>query len=319
MKRLMTILILFGIVMMVTPGVAIADIYMKQKQHTDATQMMGVAQPAKDVVSEIWITEKGFRSDDPDHSTIMKANAQKVIIIDHKTKTYMEQPLNMDDMMGNMSEGESAEDKAAMRQMMQNMMKMDAAVTDTGEQKTINGWKCRKYILKMNTAMGAITNRPLALASGMGLNAVVTFSIIGFQQANVPWQVGMAVIFIEGAIIFGLVVTGFREAVMNSISPSMKHAIAAGIGLFIAFIGLQNAGLIVKDPGTAVRLNPPDAAARNNRAEALLALGCPRLARREIELARVLAAGGPLSATVEATARAIASHEIGDVAGCPPD
>ena len=69
----------------------------------------------------------------------------------------------------------------------------------------------------------------------------------------------------------------------------------------------------------AVRLNPQDAAARNNRAEALRALGCPTLARREIEVARVLAAGGPLSATVEATARAIASHENGDVAGCPPD
>ena len=53
-----------------------------------------------------------------------------------------------------------------------------------------------------------------------------------------------------------LSLVGAREAVMSSISPSMKHAITAGIGLFIAFIGLQNAGLIVKDPGTAVRLNP---------------------------------------------------------------
>ena len=69
----------------------------------------------------------------------------------------------------------------------------------------------------------------------------------------------------------------------------------------------------------AVRLNPKDAAARNNRAEVLRALGCPTVARREIEVARALAAGGPLSATVEATARAIASHENGDVAGCPPD
>ncbi len=60
----------------------------------------------------------------------------------------------------------------------------------------------------MCLAMGFITNRPLALASGMGLNAVVTFSIIGFQQANVPWQVGMSVIFVEGVIIFLLVLTG---------------------------------------------------------------------------------------------------------------
>jgi hypothetical protein len=69
----------------------------------------------------------------------------------------------------------------------------------------------------------------------------------------------------------------------------------------------------------AVRLNPRDAAARNNRAEVLRALGCHTLARREIEVARALAAGGPLSATVEATALAIAAQENGDASGCPPD
>lgn len=153
----MSILILLGMLFLV-PSVTLADIYMKQKHHTDATQMMGVTQPAKDLVSEIWITGKGFRSDNPEHSTIMLANDQKVIMLNHKTKTYVEQPLNMDEMMGNMSEGKSPEDKAAMKQMMQNMMKMDASVTETGEQKTINNWKCKKYILKMNTAMGAITN-----------------------------------------------------------------------------------------------------------------------------------------------------------------
>ncbi|MCU0598333.1 MAG: DUF4412 domain-containing protein [Desulfobacterales bacterium] len=158
MKRFMTVLIVWVLTLAFFQSVSFADIYMKQKHHTDATQMMGVTQPAKDIVAEIWISEKGFRSDDPEHSTIMLANSQKVIMLDHKTKTYMEQPLNMDEMMGNMSEGKSPEDKAAMKQMMQNMMKMDASVTETGEQKTINNWKCRKYILKMNTAMGAITN-----------------------------------------------------------------------------------------------------------------------------------------------------------------
>jgi hypothetical protein len=158
MKRLMTILMLLGMLMLWLPDVSFADIFMKQKHHTDATQMMGTAQPAKDIVSEIWITDKGFRTDDSEHSTIMLANDQKVIILDHKTKTFMEQPLNMEEMMAGDREGQSPEDKAAMKQMMQNMMKMDAAVTDTGEQKTINGWKCKKYILKMNTAMGTITN-----------------------------------------------------------------------------------------------------------------------------------------------------------------
>jgi len=106
----------------------------------------------------------------------------------------------------------------------------------------------------MCIAMGLISNRPLALASGMGLNAVVTFSVIGFQQANVPWQVGMSVIFVEGLIILALVLTGFREAVMNAIPMSLKRAIGVGIGLFITTIGLNESGIIGPDSITLVKL-----------------------------------------------------------------
>ncbi|HZJ02492.1 MAG TPA: NCS2 family permease, partial [Thermoleophilia bacterium] len=102
--------------------------------------------------------------------------------------------------------------------------------------------------------MGLITNRPLALASGMGLNAVVTFSVIGFQQANVPWQVGMSVIFAEGLIILMLVLTGLREAVMNAIPLDLKRAIGVGIGLFITTIGLNQGGFIRPAPITLVTL-----------------------------------------------------------------
>lgn len=158
MKRLILFALVLTLGVAFFPHASSADIYMKQKEHTDASQTMGMSQPAKDVVSEIWITEKGFRSDTPEHSTIMLANERKMIIINHKTKTYMEQPLNMDEMMGGGGEKQSPEEKAAMNQMMQKMMKMDATVAETGEQKTINGWKCRKYILKINSGMGAITN-----------------------------------------------------------------------------------------------------------------------------------------------------------------
>jgi len=106
----------------------------------------------------------------------------------------------------------------------------------------------------MCLAMGFITNRPLALASGMGLNAVVTFSIIGFQQANVPWQVGMSVIFVEGVIIFALVLTGLREAIMNAIPLDLKRAIGVGIGLFITVIGLVEGGIITPNAATVVSL-----------------------------------------------------------------
>ena len=77
----------------------------------------------------------------------------------------------------------------------------------------------------MCLCMGLIANRPLALASGMGLNAVLTYSVIGFQQANVPWQVGMAVIFLDGVIMFILVMTGFRELVFEAIPTDLKRAI----------------------------------------------------------------------------------------------
>lgn len=106
----------------------------------------------------------------------------------------------------------------------------------------------------MSVLMGIVSNRPLALASGMGINAVLTFSVIGFQQANVPWQVGMSVIFIEGLLIFMLVITGFREAVMNSIPLNLKRAIGVGIGLFITLIGLNGSGIIRPAPITLVSL-----------------------------------------------------------------
>jgi adenine/guanine/hypoxanthine permease len=106
----------------------------------------------------------------------------------------------------------------------------------------------------MCICMGVFSNRPFALASGMGLNAVITFSVIGFQQANVPWQVGMAVIFAEGILILILVLTGLREAIMNAIPLDLKRAIGVGIGLFITVIGLNEGGIIRPKPITLVDL-----------------------------------------------------------------
>jgi AGZA family xanthine/uracil permease-like MFS transporter len=102
--------------------------------------------------------------------------------------------------------------------------------------------------------MGLVTNRPLALASGMGFNAALAFSVIGFQQANVPWQVGMAVVFIEGVIILILVLTGLRESVMHAIPLNLKRAIGVGIGLLITLIGLNEGGIIRPAPITLVSL-----------------------------------------------------------------
>jgi AGZA family xanthine/uracil permease-like MFS transporter len=91
-------------------------------------------------------------------------------------------------------------------------------------------------------AMGLYANYPFALASGLGLNAVVAFELI--LGRGLPWQAAMGVVFIEGVVITILVVTGFRGAVMMAIPLNLKRAIGVGIGLFILFIGLVNAGLV---------------------------------------------------------------------------
>src|SRR5256714_505300 len=109
------------------------------------------------------------------------------------------------------------------------------------------------------TAIMALYARyPIAQAPGMGENFFFVFSAIpaaaaaGFSNG---WQVALGAVFISGVLFLVLSLIGLREMIFNSISPSLKNAIAAGIGLFIAFIGLQNAGLILKDPGTGVRVN----------------------------------------------------------------
>ncbi|HUH64928.1 MAG TPA: NCS2 family permease [Syntrophales bacterium] len=98
--------------------------------------------------------------------------------------------------------------------------------------------------------MGTFTNYPFVLAPGMGLNAFLAYGVV--LGMNIPWQVGMGIIFLEGLIILILVLTKFRELIMDAISINLKRAIGVGIGLFIAFIGLKSAGMVVKSEATLV-------------------------------------------------------------------
>jgi len=98
--------------------------------------------------------------------------------------------------------------------------------------------------------MGVLGKYPFALAPGMGMNAVVTYGIcIGM---GLSWQIAMALIFIEGAVILFLVLTSLRELVMHSIPGSLKIAIGVAIGMFIAFIGFKDSGMMVANPETFV-------------------------------------------------------------------
>jgi len=105
-------------------------------------------------------------------------------------------------------------------------------------------------------AFGA--NLPFALAPGMGLNAFFAFTVV--LGMGYSWQFALTAVFIEGLIFVILTIFNIREAIVNSIPINLKHAISTGIGLFIAFIGLSNAGIIVDDPATLVaigKMNDP--------------------------------------------------------------
>ncbi|MBQ8693535.1 MAG: NCS2 family permease [Synergistaceae bacterium] len=100
--------------------------------------------------------------------------------------------------------------------------------------------------------MAVLANYPIALAPGMGLNAFFTFSVV--MGMGVSWKVALAAVFVEGVIFIVLTLTSIREMIVNTIPKSLKIGISAGIGLFITFIGLLSAGIIVKSDATTVAL-----------------------------------------------------------------
>ena len=106
--------------------------------------------------------------------------------------------------------------------------------------------------------MGLWANLPFALAPGMGLNAYFTFGVVGAM--GVEWQIALAAVFIEGILFLILAVTGARGAIVRAIPTQIKVATMAGIGLFLAMIGLQSAGLVVDHPDTLVGLGDLGAA-----------------------------------------------------------
>jgi AGZA family xanthine/uracil permease-like MFS transporter len=98
--------------------------------------------------------------------------------------------------------------------------------------------------------MAFLANYPIALAPGMGLNAYFAFGVVGGMK--ISWQVALGCVFISGIIFFIISVLPIREWIVNAIPKSLKMAIAAGIGLFLALIALKNAGVVVGDPATLV-------------------------------------------------------------------
>ena len=102
--------------------------------------------------------------------------------------------------------------------------------------------------------MGLVANLPFALSAGMGLNALFSYTVcVGMGYS---WRWALTAIFVEGIIFLIMTVTNIREAIVNSVPANIKRAIGAGVGLFVAYIGLKNAGIIISDESNLTALNP---------------------------------------------------------------
>jgi len=100
--------------------------------------------------------------------------------------------------------------------------------------------------------MGIVARYPIALAPGMGLNAYFTYTVC--LKMHIPWQTALGAVFLSGVIFLALTAAGIRQMILRSIPHELYAAVASGIGLFIAFIGFRNSGLVVADPETLVGL-----------------------------------------------------------------
>src|SRR5438270_7968212 len=108
----------------------------------------------------------------------------------------------------------------------------------------------------MTLLMGLYARLPFAVAPGMGLNAFFAFTIV--LQGHVPWQTALGMVFWSGVLFLAVSATPLREYIALAIPAALRKAAAAGIGLLLTFIGLRNAGLIVGDPATLVRMGTLD-------------------------------------------------------------
>ncbi len=153
--------------------------------------------------------------------------------------------------------------------------------------------------------MGLYANYPIALAPGMGLNAYFAFTVVPELGGN--WQLALALVFVSCLLFFALSLSPLRAWLIDAIPMPLKLGIAAGIGLFLALIGLQNAGIVAEHPVTLVTLgdlSKPQAAARRRRASS----SSPALAVRKVPGAIIV---GVLAVTLIAAASragAVARH-----------
>jgi AGZA family xanthine/uracil permease-like MFS transporter len=146
--------------------------------------------------------------------------------------------------------------------------------------------------------MGVVARYPIALAPGMGLNAYFTYTVC--LKMHIPWQTALGAVFLSGIIFLALTAAGIRQMILRSIPHELYAAVASGIGLFIAFIGFHNAGLVVGDAETLVSLGN-----LRNPTAALALFGLIVMAALEVKKVRGSILIGVLATTAFAWALAL--------------
>lgn len=148
-----------------------------------------------------------------------------------------------------------------------NPMILGATGMDTGAVFTATALSAAIATL----VMAIFANLPISLAPGMGLNAFFAFSVV--LGMGYSWEFALTAVFLEGLIFIFLTITNFREAIVNCIPPELKKGISAGIGIFIAFIGLQSAGIIIANEGTLIGMGPLNTATATVTLAGFFAMG----------------------------------------------
>ena len=152
--------------------------------------------------------------------------------------------------------------------------------------------------------MGVVARYPIALAPGMGLNAYFTYTVC--IKRHIPWQTALGAVFLSGVIFLAITAAGIRQMILRAIPHELYAAVASGIGLFIAFIGFQHAGLVVRDPNTLVGLGNI-----KNPTAALALFGLMLMVALEVKKVR----GSILIGVLSVTAAAWALSRIPQFAG----
>jgi len=154
----MTLLVLLPIVFL--PTITRADVFMKQLQKSSGFQMMGKKQGAKEETRTLWMGKGKFRSDGQEQSILIDQAKKLMYIIDHKSKTITQFPLDLGTAVADKMKSQDAfdENKKDMMKFAQGMMNLKISVEATNETKKIRNWNCTKYIQTIESAMGPVTS-----------------------------------------------------------------------------------------------------------------------------------------------------------------